>query len=124
MKIATQQFELHRRQQRKQRPLLTLLTPVYTIVLLCIALLCASARADCYVDPFTGRQICTTPESGWQPFSGAGTPRLAEPQPTVESNAHCRISVADGSTGSGTLIAVDKSVGLVLTCSHLFDSSM
>jgi hypothetical protein len=41
----------------------------------------------------------------------------------VDAAAHCRISVGDGTLGSGTLVGVSDSVGLVLTCSHLFDSS-
>jgi hypothetical protein len=40
----------------------------------------------------------------------------------MDSSAHCRISVADGTMGSGTLIGGDDRIGLVLTCSHLFDS--
>jgi hypothetical protein len=47
--------------------------------------------------------------------------------PTVPSSlghsAHCRIFVADGSTGSGTLIARNDATGLVLTCAHLFDAA-
>jgi hypothetical protein len=38
-------------------------------------------------------------------------------------DAHCRIFVGDGSTGSGTLISRNDATGLVLTCSHLFDES-
>ena len=38
-------------------------------------------------------------------------------------DAHCRVFVGDGSTGSGTLIAQSDATGLVLTCSHLFDDS-
>lgn len=70
------------------------------------------ARAQCYVDPYTGQRICTRPSS---PSADAST--------NVDASAHCRISVADGTMGSGTLVAGDQSVGLVLTCSHLFDSS-
>jgi hypothetical protein len=39
----------------------------------------------------------------------------------VRSDAHCRISLADGTLGSGTLIDRNESVGLVLTCAHLFE---
>jgi hypothetical protein len=84
---------------------------------------CVAARADCYVDPATGRRICTAPESGWRTISGTGTPRLVGRPTTVDSSAHCRISVGDGTTGSGTLIDVTKSAGLILTCSHLFNCS-
>jgi hypothetical protein len=41
----------------------------------------------------------------------------------VDPAAHCRISIADGTMGSGTLVGANDSVGLVLTCSHLFDCS-
>jgi Trypsin-like peptidase domain len=44
-------------------------------------------------------------------------------QPASEHDAHCRIFVGDGSTGSGTLVAQNDATGLVLTCSHLFDES-
>ena len=37
--------------------------------------------------------------------------------------AHCRIHVGDGSVGSGTLISKNANTALVLTCSHLFDTS-
>ncbi len=59
------------------------------------------AQAQCYIDPVTKEQICTP----------------------VSSSAHCRITVADGSTGSGTLVRRSDSLGLVLTCSHLFDNA-
>ena len=39
------------------------------------------------------------------------------------SAASCRVTVGDGSAGSGTLIARNATTGLVLTCSHLFDES-
>ena len=133
MKIARQQFELNRREQREQRkqsPLRPLLNAVQIALLFGIICICSAGRAQCYVDPLTGGQICTPPNQGWQPFAGADhrfatvpAPRLAEPGLSVDSNAHCRISVGDGSTGSGTLIAVDESIGMVLTCSHLFDGS-
>jgi hypothetical protein len=37
--------------------------------------------------------------------------------------AHVRIVVSDGVSGSGTLILRNEKVGLVLTCSHLFDGT-
>ncbi len=40
------------------------------------------------------------------------------------SAASCRITVGDGSTGSGTLVACSDTTGVVLTCSHLFDDSV
>jgi hypothetical protein len=57
--------------------------------------------AQCYIDPVTNEQICTP----------------------VSSSAHCRITVGDGSTGSGTLVRRSESLGLVLTCAHLFDNA-
>jgi hypothetical protein len=120
------QFGLNRRQQRKQSSrssLFSLLPPVQKILLLCVTCINGVANADCYIDPSTGRQICTSPSAGWQPQAGAGTPRLAGLEQSVESHAHCRINIGDGTTGSGTLIGVDQKLGLVLTCSHLFDSS-
>jgi hypothetical protein len=69
--------------------------------------LCAIANAQCYFDPFTGQQICTPPSQG----------------PTIDSSAHCRITVGDGSVGSGVLVSRDDATGLVLTCSHLFDDA-
>lgn len=59
--------------------------------------------------------------------------RLVLPQSPVTSHeslssAHCRIQVADGTSsgnivGSGTLISKNENTALVLTCSHLFDTS-
>ena len=46
-----------------------------------------------------------------------------EPATQVPHDAHCRIHVGDGAVGSGTLISKNDATGLVLTCSHLFDSS-
>jgi len=76
-----------------------------------LGFVCASnaLRAQCSIDPVTGRQVCTSPDRG--------------SAPAIDSSAHCRITVADGSTGSGTLVACDQSGGWVLTCSHLFDGS-
>jgi S1-C subfamily serine protease len=95
-----------------------------------MALACAAANGQCYVDPYTGQRICTNPNYGWQPFSGsdhryAAVPatRLAEPQFPFEASAHCRITVGDGSTGSGTLVDRNEVTGLVLTCAHLFDNA-
>ena len=121
-----QHFGWNRRTQRKQRKqssLLSLRTPVQKSLLLSVALFCEVVQAQCYFDPFTGRQICTQPQDGWQPYSEAMR-RLGPYSPPAEAGspaAHCRITVGDGSAGSGTLVACDQAVGLVLTCSHLFD---
>jgi hypothetical protein len=79
-----------------------------------LVIACATAQAQCYVDPVTGQRICTRQVAPCAPVSGASN---------VDSTAHCRISIADGTLGSGTLVACNESVGLILTCSHLFDSS-
>ena len=106
------QYRLNRREQRKQRKpnsLLSLPPPVQNALfaaLWTVALL-RSASAQCYVDPSTGQQICAKPQEIGVPFA--------------EASAHCRITVGDGSTGSGTLVARNERAGLVLTCSHLFD---
>jgi hypothetical protein len=93
----------------------------------CLALTLALARPDafraqaqCYIDPVTGQRVCAV--SPHAP-SGNRAPALDSRLSTLDSSAHCRITVADGSTGSGTLIDVNHSTGLVLTCAHLFDSS-
>jgi hypothetical protein len=38
-------------------------------------------------------------------------------------DAHCRISVGDGTTGSGTLVSKNDETAFILTCSHLFDTA-
>lgn len=104
--------------------------------LVCIALFasvgscCTAIRGQCYIDPSTGMRVCPNRNLGWQPVSGsdqrfASVPatRLAAEEPVENALAHCRIMVGDGSTGSGTLVERDDATGLVLTCSHLFDSS-
>ncbi|HEX2473931.1 MAG TPA: hypothetical protein VHK01_04265, partial [Lacipirellulaceae bacterium] len=51
-------------------------------------------------------------------------PSTLDPRPsTLDHSAHCRITVADGSAGSGTLVRRSSSTGLVLTCAHLFDDA-
>jgi hypothetical protein len=46
-----------------------------------------------------------------------------EPAAQIPHDAHCRIHIGDGTTGSGTLISKSDATGLVLTCSHLFDGA-
>ncbi len=79
-------------------------------------------QAQCYFDPITGQRICMRQDSPCQPSTGASR-RIESDSPSVDSSAHCRVTVADGTTGSGTLIERNDSIGLVLTCSHLFDTS-
>lgn len=85
------------------------------------------AHAQCYIDPVTGQRVCTR-APGTMP--GARAPAL-DPQfsapaldprlSTLDQSAHCRISVGDGTLGSGTLVGRNDAVGLVITCAHLFD---
>src|SRR5882724_8311478 len=85
-----------------------------TLLLTAFACICGTAQAQCYTDPYTGQRICTRQVSPSAPVAGTSN---------VDSTAHCRITVADGTMGSGTLVASNDTVGLVLTCSHLFNSS-
>lgn len=93
--------------------------------LLSSVLHCPPSSGQCSIDPFTGRRVCTQPTYGWRPVGGPDANSLSavEFSPTSPSSAHCRVSVGDGSTGSGTLIARDEDTGLVLTCAHLFDDA-
>jgi hypothetical protein len=75
------------------------------------------ARAQqCYVDPITGQRICVLPIVEANPQSAIRNPQSA-------ASPHCRITIGDGTAGSGTLVARSATAGLVLTCSHLFDGS-
>src|SRR5687767_9179656 len=91
----------------------TILNPLISFVAVGVATFMSSAslnqstNAQCYYDPVTGRKIC------------AQLPQ----NPTIDSSAHCRITVGDGSVGSGVLVSRDDATGLVLTCSHLFDDA-
>jgi hypothetical protein len=86
------------------------------LTLTAFVLTCTVAHAQCYFDPYTGRTICPRQCPPYQPIADAQSP-------TIDSSAHCRISVADGTVGSGTLVGGDDAIGLVLTCSHLFNTS-
>jgi Trypsin-like peptidase domain len=88
--------------------------PHRLFLFLLVACACAVAHAQCYTDPFTGQRICTRQILPSQPAANIAN---------VDPTAHCRVFVADGTMGSGTLIGANDSVGLVLTCSHLFDCS-
>jgi len=77
------------------------------------------AQGSCYIDPFTGQKICVPAGGLVQPQF----PTLDSRPVATDSSAPCRISVGDGSAGSGTLVARSPTGGLVLTCSHLFDRS-
>jgi hypothetical protein len=78
------------------------------------------AHAQCYIDPATGQRVCTRPPGS---TPGGRAPALDSRLSTLDSSAHCRISIGDGTLGSGTLIDRDASTGLVLTCAHLFDGA-
>lgn len=113
MKNSSEKFDLNRRQQRKQSSLLPLFAPVQFFVLSITLLMCGRAPAQCYIDPLTGQQVCPL-----KPGSSTNSQL-----PALNSSAHCRITVGCGTLGSGTLVDCNQSVGLVLTCSHLFDDS-
>lgn len=78
------------------------------------------AHAQCHTDPVTGQRVCALPPES---PSGGRAPALDSFSVAPNTSAHCRVAVADGSLGSGTLIAVDSSCGFILTCAHLFDRS-
>lgn len=72
----------------------------------------------------------TCPGGYCYPPQPSAPARLVFPQSPVTSHQspsapspHCRIQVGDGTTGSGTLISKNDQTALVLTCSHLFDTS-
>jgi hypothetical protein len=88
------------------------------LVVAVAAIASVRVQAQCDIDPVTGQPVCT-----WSPQSGAGTLALDSRLSALDSSAHCRITVADGSAGSGTLVRRTSSLGLVLTCSHLFDNA-
>lgn len=55
---------------------------------------------------------------------GNRVPCNQQQQPVRMASAHCRINVTgDGATGSGTLIHKSATLGLVATCSHMFDGA-
>jgi hypothetical protein len=102
--------------------------------LIALALLIGHAHAQCYVDPYTGQRYCTGPSGSCPSCGNCPSCNLSRPvvpqTPTprantvnVDSTAHCRITVNNTTLGSGTLIARDQSIGLVITCAHLFDDS-
>ncbi len=86
------------------------------VQLFCLAAVCVAgtASAQCYVDPYSGQRICTQPTNNCPPVAGCRVPNIT-------SSAHCRIRVGEGTFGSGTLVDRNESVGLILTCSHLFN---
>ncbi len=128
MKTEHHQSDSNRRQQRKQSSLFSPFTSVRFLLLIVLSFACADAAAQCYIDPFTGQRICTRPYGNCSPTGpsrqvAADSPTTNNVTANVDSSAHCRISVNNGTLGSGTLVARDPSIGLVLTCAHLFDDS-
>ncbi|HEX3600701.1 MAG TPA: serine protease [Lacipirellulaceae bacterium] len=96
--------------------------------LLILAALAGHAPAQCYVDPYTGQRFCSRPcencpQAGSYRQVTAQSPGANNVTSEVNSAAHCRITVDNRTLGSGTLIASDQSIGLVLTCAHLFEDS-
>ena len=79
------------------------------------------ARGDCYFDPMTGQRVCqNAPGVGvGVNVGGVGVGVSMGGPSAIPLPARCRISVGDGSLGSGTLISDD----VVLTCNHLFADS-
>ncbi|HEX4415173.1 MAG TPA: serine protease [Lacipirellulaceae bacterium] len=91
-----------------------------------ISLSVLSVHGECYTDPYTGQRYCTgscpnCPSYGSARQSLPPTPPKPSNTVNVDSAAHCRIAVNDSTLGSGTLVARDQSIGLILTCAHLFD---
>ena len=77
----------------------------------------------CFIDPATGQRLCTQ-SVGSEPTAISANPQSAIRNPQSQTaSAYCRITVADGSAGSGTLVRRSTSLGLVLTCAHLFDNT-
>ncbi len=101
-------------EQKKHTPPFSLFPPVQFLLLAAVAGLAHSASAQCYVDPYSGQRICARPAANCPPATGSSVPNIT-------SFAHCRIRVGDGTLGSGTLVDRNESVGLILTCAHLFD---
>jgi hypothetical protein len=79
---------------------------------------------QCYIDPITGRRYCLPNPQSEIRIPQFENPQSLNPQPsTLNTSAHCRVIVGDGTTGSGTLVARGEAAGLVLTCAHLFDGA-
>lgn len=106
--------DVNRKQQRKQRSPFPLFTPVRLLLLAAAACVSSNTQAQCYIDPYSGRRICTQPAGNCPPAASSNVLNVA-------SLAHCRIRVGDGILGSGTLVDRNDSLGLILTCAHLFD---
>lgn len=113
--------DVTRRQGRKRRSLFTVFAPVQSFLVIVLAFATAIANAQCYIDPYSGQRVCplgSGPRASTQP--PALDPRLS----TLDPTGHCRIRVGDGTLGSGTLVDRDESIGLILTCSHLFNGDV
>src|SRR5690349_20959050 len=100
----------------------------FTLSLLLFAGTSVIAIAQCYVDPYTGQRYCTgscpsCPTCRPSRQVVVGSPNANLNAANIDSSSHCRITVSGNTLGSGTLVARDDSIGLVLTCAHLFDES-
>src|SRR5262249_20374769 len=89
------------------------------LTFLMLGILCTVASGQCYTDPITGQRICTQPSVSCPNNAPCGNAHVVN----VNSAAHCRVRVAGGTLGSGTLVATDGRLGLVVTCAHLFDEA-
>lgn len=119
MNTSPHKFELNRSQQRTQSSLRSLFPPVQLLLLFVLSSFSTQAHSQCYTDLTTGQRVCPL-----QPTPHNSPPPALDPRPsTLDPAPHCRITVGCGTLGSGTLIDRSQSVGLVLTCSHLFDDS-
>src|SRR3954465_8958951 len=108
MKNEMHKPDLNRRQQRKRRrllPLLSLLTPVQLFLSILLSCVTGEAPAQCYTDPYTGQRIYMRPFGNSPPPAGPSRQVVAE-SPTANDNttninsaAHCRIAVNDNTLG-------------------------
>jgi len=100
-------MQTHINISNRARTRLTSFALTSLLVTATLSVCATNARAQCYTDPVTGQRVCPL------------NPQLS----TIDPAPHCRIIVGCGTLGSGALIDRTKSIGLVLTCSHLFDDS-
>ena len=110
------QSAVNSRQHRLRNSPFALLPPVQFLLVAISVFTGIEAAAQCYLDPYTGQQICLRPQSIAQPDAAQG-------KSSVDATSHCRINVGTGVLGSGVLVARDTTTGLILTCAHLFDDA-
>jgi len=81
--------------------------------------------ASCRIDPNTGQVICderlgSEEQRAIEPVGPEAPDGPVERLPAL---AHCRVTLGDGSMGSGTLVAKDARYGTIITAWHLFRES-